>query len=230
MRSAGLRSAGRHVAPTRPDYLLPQIQQVGVVALSAIHLEQDLLHGPLTRSQSHEQSACPGVIRVRRSQLGGGTSPRTPAPKDPDFGSGTHFQRTNTERMWPKSPSCLRRPNHLPRRLVFPLPLIRDRPQQIALGPREVGHFDDHLWRTQCTRDNSRGDPNRFSRGGGLSRGMRGVSSGFRTRARRASSFSLKSVLSMMSAATSVSTCCRRRRGTYNRQNTGRATVDAWAQ
>jgi hypothetical protein len=37
------------------------------------------------------------------------------------------------------------RPYHLARRLVLALPLIRDLPQQIVLGPSQVGHFHDYL-------------------------------------------------------------------------------------
>jgi len=37
-------------------------------------------------------------------------------------------------------------PHHLTRRLVLALALIRDLPQQVILGPGEVGHLNDHLW------------------------------------------------------------------------------------
>jgi hypothetical protein len=36
-------------------------------------------------------------------------------------------------------------PHYLPRRLILPLPFIRDLPQQIVLGPSQVGHFHDYL-------------------------------------------------------------------------------------
>src|SRR5262245_57042632 len=35
--------------------------------------------------------------------------------------------------------------HHLSRRPVLPLPPIRDRPQQVALRPCQVGHLHDHL-------------------------------------------------------------------------------------
>ena len=56
---------------------------------------------------------------------------------------------------------------YLSRWLVLPLALIRHLPQQIVLGPGEVGHFDDHLWPHPCTRDSLSGEPKRLSRGGG---------------------------------------------------------------
>ena len=45
---------------------------------------------------------------------------------------------------WP-SRQMWARPHHLSRRLVLPLALIRHLPQQIVLGPGEIGHFHDHL-------------------------------------------------------------------------------------
>jgi hypothetical protein len=37
------------------------------------------------------------------------------------------------------------RPHDLLGRLVLPLPLIGDLPQEVVLGPGEVGHFHDQL-------------------------------------------------------------------------------------
>ena len=57
------------------------------------------------------------------------------------------------------------RPDHLFRRLVLPLALIGNLPQEIVLGPRQVGYFHATSGRTQCARDSL--SPNRLSRGGG---------------------------------------------------------------
>jgi hypothetical protein len=45
-------------------------------------------------------------------------------------------------------------PHDVPGGLVLPLTLIRDLPQQVVLGPSQVGDdFHDTSGRTQCSRD-----------------------------------------------------------------------------
>jgi hypothetical protein len=63
---------------------------------------------------------------------------------------------------------------------------------RVDIPGRPIDQLEDML--TQCTRDSSSGEPKRFSRGGGLSSGMRRVSNGLSTPASRASSLSLKPV------------------------------------
>src|SRR5262249_54766945 len=84
-------------------------------------------------------------------------------------------------------------PHDLSGRLILPLALVRDRPQKAAFCPCQVTSTT-RSGRTQCTRDSSSGEPNLFSRGGGSASGMRGVSRGLSTPARRPNSFSVKPV------------------------------------
>jgi hypothetical protein len=85
-------------------------------------------------------------------------------------------------------------PDHLACWLVLAPPLIRHPPQQIVLGPGEVGLSTTTSGRTQCTRDSLSGEPKRLSRAGGSARGIFGTRSGASTPASRFSSLSVMPV------------------------------------
>src|SRR5215212_3081242 len=65
-------------------------------------------------------------------------------------------------------------PNHLRGRLVLPLTLIRDLPQQVVFSPRRIGNLHDQLGPHPVHAGELQGRAKRLSRGGGSASGMLG--------------------------------------------------------